>query len=209
MLRNRLRRIGRAPVFAAALTLAAAAPAAAERFVITPGAAGNEVRFVSKAPMESFAGHTARVAGEVECDPGALADSCHVHVTVDLASLDTGIGLRNQHMRENHLETDRYPEAVFAGARLHGAPAALAPGQAARFELAGSFTLHGVSRPLRVPVEVTLHEAAGRRELVVAGAFPVSLADHGISRPRFLLLKLGEVQQASFVLTAVSEGAPQ
>jgi len=50
----------------------------------------------------------------------------------------------------------------------------------------------------------------------LAAEFPVSLAEHGIPRPRFLVLKLGEVQQVSVsvvadrdVATAVPEtGAP-
>ena len=31
---------------------------------------------------------------------------------------DTGIGMRNTHMRENHLETETYPVATFTGGRI-------------------------------------------------------------------------------------------
>ncbi len=184
----------------------AAAPAAAETFVIVPGA-GSVVRFVSKAPMESFEGRTDRVSGRVEVDCAAPGDSATVEVSVELAGLETGIGLRDRHMRENHLETDRYPRAVFRGATLRGAPAALAAGaEPVACELSGSFELHGVTRPLRVPVRVGLREREGRRELVAEGRFPVALADFGIPRPQFLLLKLGDVQDVSFSLVATSAG---
>jgi polyisoprenoid-binding protein YceI len=194
---------------AAALAVAALAPAAwAERFEIAAGAAENVARFRSHAAVESFEGKTRQVSGWVECDPAALGDSVTVYVAVDLASLDTGIDLRNRHMRENHLETDKYPQAVFRGGRLFGAPAKLEVGQSATFEIAGEIELHGVTRPLRAPLEVTLLAADGPRQLRVATHFPVSLADFHIARPQFLIVRLAETQQVSLEATAVAPAAP-
>ena len=185
--------------------LLGAAPAVAARFTIAPGA-GSEVRFASKAPVESFSGRTDRVSGWVDCDPAALGDSVTIEVTVDLASLDTGIALRNQHMRENHLETDRYPQAVFRGGRLSGGPSRLVPGETATLELAGELELHGVRRPLRLPVQVTLSDAPGGSRLRIEARFPVALAAHEIRRPQFLMLKLSDVQQVTLKL--VADGPP-
>jgi len=177
------------------------APAGAARFTIAPGA-GSEVRFDSKAPVESFSGRTDRVSGWVDCDPAALGDSVTIEVSVDLASLDTGIALRNQHMRENHLETDRYPRAVFRGGRLTGAPSRLVPGETATLELAGELELHGVRRPLRLPVQVTLGDTDGGPRLRIEARFHVALAAHEIRRPQFLMLKLSDVQQVTLKLVA-------
>lgn len=66
---------------------------------------------------------------------------------VDLASLDTGIGLRNRHMRENHLHTDEFPEAVFSGSMAWPAEIpSMEPGVEVELEFSGRLELHGVTR---------------------------------------------------------------
>jgi polyisoprenoid-binding protein YceI len=181
-------------------TLSDAAAAAPIRFQILPGAAGNQVSFLSKAPLETVEGKTNQVSGSVVVDPADLAAGCEVEVTVDLASLDTGIGKRNQHMRENHLETDRFPQAVFRADSLSGAPALLAAGAPVPFTLVGDFSLHGVTHRIAVPATVTL--SADGMALAVTAAFTVKLADYSIARPQFLVMKLDELQQVSVALTA-------
>lgn len=181
------------------------APASAARFEIVPGAPGNLVRFESKATVESFDGKTNRVGGFVDFDPDALGDSVTVRVEVDLASLDTGIELRNRHMRENHLETARFPTAVFEGGTvLDPSDHALASGRKVTLGLTGRFELHGVRRTITVPVEVTRENAEGAARLSISAAFPVRLSDYGISRPKFLVLKLADEQAVSVRVTAVS-----
>ncbi|MDH3196953.1 MAG: YceI family protein [Candidatus Krumholzibacteria bacterium] len=182
--------------------------ASAERFEVTAGAEGNLVTFESKAMMETFHGKTHRVSGYLELNPGAIGDSVAVFLEVDLATLDTGIGLRNRHMRENHLETDRYPLAVFRGAAiLRGGGSALTAGASARFFVAGTMELHGVIRPLQILVDVVL-EGEDRRRLQVSTEFPITLAEYEIERPKFIVLKLGETQMVTVNLLAVS-GAPE
>lgn len=188
-------------IFAFLIGLSLVAGARAEKFVIKPGDP-NEVVFESKATTESFQGKTNQMSGTIVVNPSTVGDSVTVHVEVDLASLDTGIKKRNQHMRENHLETDKFPIAVFDGATVHDPPhAALAPGKAVVFDVEGKMTLHGVSRRLRLHVTVTPKDA---HTLEFSGSFPVPLADFKIPRPKFLFLKLGEVQQVTVHGVAVT-----
>jgi polyisoprenoid-binding protein YceI len=155
----------------------------------------NKVVFVSKASMESFEGKTNKLEGTIDVDPAQVGDSAAVHFEVDLASLDTGIAMRNQHMRENHLETAKYPKAVFDGAVIRGpADAALTPGKAIPLDVEGTFTLHGVSRRIRITVQTTYQPNDGGK-ITFQTRFPVLLADYAISRPQFLFLKLGESQE--------------
>src|SRR5690606_6056080 len=79
-------------VLAIALCIGLAGVASAARYEIVPGDP-NEVTFVSKAPLETFDGSTKQIRGRIEIDPQALGDSITVEVSVDLASLDTGIEL--------------------------------------------------------------------------------------------------------------------
>jgi polyisoprenoid-binding protein YceI len=180
--------------------LGAASPSAAATFVITPGEP-NLVVFESKATLESFQGKTRQVSGTITVDPAGLADSAAIEVTVDLASLDTGIAVRNKHMREEHLETDKYPKAVFRGGKLlEVSKPALAAGQSVTFKISGEFSLHGVTLPLVVPVTVTM--APETSSMRIQGAFDVRLPDYHISRPQFLVMRLNETQHITLDLTA-------
>lgn len=165
----------------------------ASRWEIVPGEGHSEVIFHSKATMESFDGKTDRIRGWLEVNPKALADSAAWNVEVELASLDTGIGLRNTHMRENHLHTDEYPLAVFRGGGLEELSAReLVPGEELRLTLVGEFELHGVTRERKIPVRVQMRDDG---TLVVFAEFMVSLEEHEISRPRFLVMKLADEQR--------------
>jgi len=177
------------------LLLALAAPAAAGvvRYEIGEG---SEIVFESKAPLDSFEGRTKSVRGWFEADLDAPADSVALEVVVDLATFDTGIGKRNQHMRENHLETDRYPRAWFRG----GAVEAVRREEGALVvALRGMLDLHGVVRPLVCDVTIRPQDDGS---VAVATDFVVLLSDHDIERPRFLVMKLADEQKVAVRLKA-------
>ena len=183
--------------------LLAAASALAETYLILPGQEENLVTFVSKAPLETVEGKTAQVSGIVVADLADLAAGVDVTVSVDLASIKTGIDKRDRHMCENHLETDEFPHAVFHATQVSGAPAEGIPvGGSGKFALTGDFSLHGVTKAITVPIE--LSRFADRIE--VSGQFQVELAEYEIKRPKFLVLKLDETQKITLTLTARSEG---
>jgi polyisoprenoid-binding protein YceI len=187
----------------AAAAIAAAGTAPAATWKIVAEAEGNLVKFESSATLESFEGKTSNVWGRVTLDPAALGSHLEIEVEVDLRSLDTGIELRNRHMRENHLETERFPTARFEGADIvEGAGSSLAPGATVAIVVEGNFDLHGVTKTVRIPLELT-HDGTNLR---IAGRFPVALSDHEIARPKFLIMRLGDVQQVTVDVTAVPEG---
>jgi polyisoprenoid-binding protein YceI len=189
----------------ATAAMASAGAARAAEFVVHPGN-DNRVVFVSTATMETFEGKTNRMEGHLTVNPAAIGDSIAVHLEVDLASLDTGIAKRNQHMKSEHLETDKYPKAIFDGASVHGpADAKLEPGKPVTFDVEGTFTLHGVSRRLRIQIEAA-YSPAGPGRIAFRTTFPVGLSDYNISRPQFLFLKLAETQQVK--VSGVAVAAP-
>lgn len=169
-------------------------------------AQGSQVVFTSSAPMESFEGRTDRISGDLVCVPADGSGDVTLRMEVDLASLDTGIGLRNRHMRENHLETDTYPTAVFTGGTVvKGDLRDLRPGATTHLEVQGVIDLHGVSRELTVPADVTMGADGSLR---VSAAFVVKLSDHEIDRPRFLVMKLADEQEVAVELRLARKEAP-
>jgi polyisoprenoid-binding protein YceI len=184
----------------AILVLILAAAASADTWTVT---GDSEVVFTSKAPMESFDGRTDQVQGHIAIDPGDLSSPLDLRIAVDLASLDTGIGMRNTHMRERHLETDQYPEAVFTAGEIRTMSLPeLTVGEPVVLLVSGQFDLHGVTRPLEIPANVNL---AADGTLTVACEFQVKLSDHDIDRPKFLVMKLADEQQVKVTLTARKE----
>jgi polyisoprenoid-binding protein YceI len=191
-------------VTAASLLSATGAARAADYLVHAGG--DSKVVFTSKAPTETFEGKTSRMEGKITLDPGAVGDSITVHLEVDLASIDTGSKLRNKHMRENHLETAKFPNAVFDGAAvLAGAGAKLEAGRTAAFQVEGTFTIHGVSRRLRCDAHATFIPQGSGGAIAFSADFPVTLSDYDIKRPEFLFMKLAETQQVRVSATASSQ----
>jgi polyisoprenoid-binding protein YceI len=173
----------------------------AATYTVRPGG-DTKVVFVSKAPTETFEGKTSRMEGTLTLDPSAVGDSITVRLEVDMASLDTGSKLRNAHMRERHLETAKYPKAIFEGAAvLSPAGARLEAGKLTAFQIEGTFTCHGVSRRLRCDAQAAL-VANG---VSFSATFPVTLSDYHITRPEMLFLKLAETQQVRVSATASSQ----
>jgi polyisoprenoid-binding protein YceI len=188
-----------------AFGVVAAARAEVRTYAVTPGK-GQEIVFASKAPMESFEGRTDQASGTIAADFANLGAGCEVRIAVDLASMKTGIGMRDTHMRERHLETDKYPQAVFVGKRVAAAtPGSLASGGTARLTVAGTFDLHGVSREMELPVDLAL---AADGTLTVQAHFTVLLSDHQIDRPKVVMLKLADEQKVSVSLTARAATEP-
>jgi polyisoprenoid-binding protein YceI len=166
--------------------------------------AGNVVRFISRTQVDEFEGVTDGIDGFVHLDgpglpAGADGDDTDLYFEVDLASLDTGIGLRNRHMRDNYLEVDRYPYATFEGevARLEPRE-----GEAARITATGALTIHGISRKREISCDV-LPTAQGYRARC---AFPVLLSDHAIEIPSVMFLKLANEIDVRVELTVSPAG---
>lgn len=103
-----------------------------------------------------------------------------VRFTVPLANLDTGIALRNKHMREKYLEVAKYPNAELAVKR--SALPAVGDGATANAQVDGAMTIHGVTKPVKVTVRAS---RAGQR-FTVHGETPLDIRDYGIHVPSYL-----------------------
>lgn len=172
---------------AAALVMSGAAAGSAQELQVDQSR-DRSVRFISRASIEEFDGVTDRIDGYVllggaSLGPDTGGDDTEFHFEVDLASLDTGIGLRNRHMRDNYLEVGKFPYAIFSGRILDTQET---PSGDYRVTASGAFTVHGIARPRELTCRVTPMGAAYR---VVCG-FEVLLTDHEIEIPKVMFLKL-------------------
>ncbi len=178
------------------LLFAYATCTAGEMYTIVQGNASNIITFTSKAPLEEVVGRTNVVTGYVMLPDGVNPGSSEIHV--DLASLDTGMSLRNKHMRENHLETDRFPEAVFKLTSIEIPGAELKQGDKTAVLIQGTMLLHGVTKEISPLAWLTL----SGDQLTIESKFSISLQDYNITRPEFLVMKLADDQRISVNLVA-------
>ncbi len=164
----------------AALALAlAAAAAAGESWTVASG----EVRVRCRLTVGgSFDAVTPEISGSLLLDDaGGPGVSGQLRVRLD--ALDTGMELRNAHLRETYLEVDRgeeFREAVLTAVEL-GEP--FPPGaRDHETGFAGLLSLHGMER--WVEGEARLVRRDGR--VRVEAGFPLSLAEFAIPPPRYL-----------------------
>ena len=161
--------------------------AAGQEFHVDPDA-DNEVRFTSQAPIEEVVGITDRIDGYVllngpRLEAGSATEGTQLYLEVDLASLDTGLGLRNRHMRSNYLEVEEFPYAFFNA--TIGRVETVAAGMF-RVTAQGVLNIHGVEREMDVPCDVS-ERGEGYR---VRCTFNTRLSDFDIKIPRLMFLKL-------------------
>ncbi|MBU0690964.1 YceI family protein [bacterium] len=167
-------------------------------FSTIEGDSRNMAMFESNAPLERIIGRTHDLQATLAIDPSDLSSKISGTFTVDLSTLDTGLQLRNQHMRENHLETDKYPEAVFKITEVQTIGiTSLTPEKPVLIAVTGELTLHGVTKTYTVPGEITYWTVGEEKMLSGRAKWKINLQDHEVNRPRYLFMKLAETQVAS------------
>jgi polyisoprenoid-binding protein YceI len=160
-------------------------------------------------------GKTGDVKGFVTFDPDDLSASVRAAFEVDLASLDTGIGMRDEHMREQYLETAKYPKAVFELTGIDKTDTkALVDGSISEVTARGNFTVHGVTREIAIPITLKYMKQSEQTQtrlpgdlLQITAEFDILLTDYNIKRPQFVILKLDDKQKINIDLFA-STGLP-
>lgn len=148
----------------------------------------NLVKFISDAPVEDFEGVTNIIDGYVFFEGDDLLNKSELHFEVDLRKVDTGIGLRNRHMRENYLHTDKYPFAVYKGKITK---ADKKNDNTYNVDVDGQMTIHGVTKPLKVKGTLSRKD----KSINIKSNFEIKLTDYKIEVPKFMFLKISEIMR--------------
>lgn len=105
--------------------------------------------------MSTVRGTTNQIEGTLQLDL-ATAELGPTRFTVDLVSLATGQNDRDGWIRDNALESNRYPLAVFEATEIQNAPANYQEGQEVTFQLAGNMTIRDITKPMTFDVTASL-----------------------------------------------------
>lgn len=191
-------------------TLASGASAQARAFEIRNDG-GSRIQFVSDAPLETITGVSSHVTGELNVDPANLA-AARGRVAVQIASIRTGVDLRDEHLRSSMwLDAGSHPQATLEITQVEGATA-LTPNQMQRVRIRGRFTLHGQTREIvadtqvrLVPMSEELRAAHIDGDVIRAQAsFRIRLSDYGVSIPAVVQLKVANEVEVNVTIRAIA-----
>ncbi|PYR91661.1 MAG: hypothetical protein DMF84_16140 [Acidobacteria bacterium] len=122
----------------------------------------------------SFEAKTTALSGSVTPASGGTMKGALI---VDLINLDTGISLRNRHLRNNYLEVQKGPE--FAAAKLENIRVEKLSGKTT---FKGTMTLHGQHHDVSGTADVQQDGKAYR----VQATFPLQISAFQIPEPTYL-----------------------
>ena|SRR6185503_14476903 len=133
--------------------------------------------------------------GVVQVSSGTLNGS----LTFELDSLETGIALRDRHMKENYLQTSRHPKAEL---KLSGLDVSKLPATGdfgpVTLPFQGTLSLHGVERP----VSGSARLSRSGEQVNATAEFPLKLGDFGIEVPSYLGITVAEKVQVKTTFSA-------
>ncbi len=146
----------------------------------------------------SFEGRTAEIRLE---DQGE-----QLVFTVPMETVDTGIDVRDHHMRETYIQTASFPDAILT------VPAAelTLPGpddKPTEGTVQGQFTVHGVTQPVQIEWSAKTDKLGWKLQ----ASFPFDVAQHGVAIPSYMGVTVDAAMRAEASLRlveATNEASP-
>jgi len=160
----------------AAFLVAGALPLAAQTLAPAPLKSGTIAFAMRATTVSDFTGHVTVARGEFH---GTDLANVTGTVEVQVAQMQTGIGLRDRHLR-HAMQADSFPVIRF---ELVGLDIGAARGDTVAATYQGHLTIHGVTRTVRLPGWVIVRQSGAE----VHAEAPLDMREYGIDPPtRFL-----------------------
>lgn len=125
-------------------------------------------------------------------------DGTALTFTVPMDTVETGMGLRDSHMRKKFVQTDQFPNVTLVVQRDQ---VEWPSGATTKGTLTAAFTAHGVTKD--VEVAYTVKEI--KTGLRITAEFPFNTSEHGIEIPSYKLVEVDPAMRAE-VTIEVTEG---
>jgi polyisoprenoid-binding protein YceI len=163
----------------------AAAPPAGElagTWTVSGGEAGYRVREkLANLPAQSDAvGRTSAITGQVTiAEEGGAYRANNANFTVDVSKLKSDESRRDNRIRTNGLETDKYPQATFAVTGPIDIPQDAVDGKVTTVQAEGDMTMHGVTKKVSIPLQVQRNG----NQIRIVGNYDFAWDDFGMTPP--------------------------
>ena len=146
----------------------------------------NQTSFFSATPLEDITGTGSAVSGTVSFDVANFAKTLKGKISVKVASINTGIELRNHHLQSaNWLNAEKYPDVSFV--IISVSDVKQTADNKLEFNVKGNFSIHGITKEVTAVADVTyLDENDQTRKrapgdlLGVSAKFSINLSEYNI-----------------------------
>ncbi|WP_350348505.1 YceI family protein [Agromyces sp. G08B096] len=138
--------------------------------------AGYRVDEVLNGTDVTVTGRTSQVTGDLEVEGLTLTSAAF---EVDVASIETDSGNRDEYFRSTAMRVAEFPTASFVLTEPITVDAAPTVGAVQTVQATGDLTLAGVTKPVTVELQAVLNGETGQ----VAGSIPITFADYGVEAP--------------------------
>src|SRR3990172_725435 len=156
--------------------------------------ARNTVTFKSEAPLEDIIGTTNQISGHIAFDPQHPEKSGHGEFTVPVTSLNTGIPLRDEHLRSaDWLDAGAQANIKLEIKEAKNFKQVKTGNGSTTYEatLVTDFTLRGKTQRLEIPARITYMKENEMTKTKLPGdllaaraSFEVNLSDYGVTGPK-------------------------
>lgn len=150
--------------------------------------AKNSVKFTSSTTVLDFDGVTDKIDGYIYWEGDKIfSGKNELYFEVDLNTVKTGIGKRDRDMREDVLETDKWPKTYFKGTIVSATKTDSS--NSYNIIAKGKMFIHGVEKEMEIPAVIKLQNGT----MNVQTRFSVFLKDYNIEAPSLLaFIKVAE-----------------
>jgi polyisoprenoid-binding protein YceI len=173
---------------------------AVRKFVIVP--AESSAKYVVQETLrglESTAvGTTSAITGEIYLTPDGLSDDGASKFQVDLSTLKSDEGMRDNFIKQNTLQTNRYQFAEFTIKDVTGFPESYAENTQVELTLSGTMKIHNVEKDVSWKV---LARQSGNT-LTATADTDITFTDFGMSPPNVQIAKAKDGIHIQVVLVA-------
>lgn len=149
----------------------------------------NIVKFTSSTPVLDFDGITSKIDGYIYWDGEELfGGKNEIYFEVDLNSVETGVGKRDRDMREDVLETDKWPKTSFRGS-INKVDKKSDTSNEYVVSSIGKMFIHGHEKEMEIKANISISGSV----MNVVCDFSVFLKDYEIEAPSLLaFIKVAE-----------------
>ena len=161
------------------LVIGMAIASQAQELVMEFSPAQTKVQFALEATMHTVHGSFALKRGLIHFDPATGA--VNGELVIDAASGNSGNEGRDRKMHRDVLESGKFPEITFRPDRVEGK---VAGEGTSTVQVHGTFSIHGVTHPLVLPVEVDIKA----NRWLASTHFDIPFIDWGMKNPSTFVL---------------------
>jgi polyisoprenoid-binding protein YceI len=169
----------------------------AKRVRLSDAVGKNQMTWMSDAPLEQIKGTAEGVAGTLTLDPRNLS-TLRGTISAQVGTMKSGNATRDGHLTgAQWLDAAKHPTITFTVSSVSGIKVS---GNKATGTATGAFAMHGVTKTISVPFQLTyIDESAKTRErapgdlVMLTANFDIALADFGVAGAKGIIgSKVGE-----------------